>query len=489
MKKILYISIVIAGIISINSCDTRDLDLTNPNELAPDTYFTNELQIQSAVNAAYSNLQTQGLYVRHSFFSLDNMAQDNEGNSQLEQNKRLFLNFTFDSSSDIIETYWGSCYSGIAKANFIIQNQDKINAILESQLSQVRKNKFIAEARFLRAYYYFLLVCRFGDIPLYDKTESVGKGRSPKADVYKLIEEDLDFASKNLLGKSTEDKGRATKEAAFAYLGKVLLYEKKYDEALVAFNNVTGFTLEPNYFDNFTEENEHGVESIFEIEFTAAYTTDASRWGAATSGEGLAEHTFRGQEYGVLDWFNVYPSTQLLNSFEAGDKRYAGSFYSPGDSYSNGTKTMPAAFSNNRAAGWKKYQNYYHRDQENTDSGINFKVMRYADVLLMKAECLALKSAPDFPAAIALITEVRSRAGLTTTIAANKTAVFNAIVHERKVELAGEQVRFDDIIRWGIASTELAGTGFTAGKNELWPIPDREASSNSNIVGQQNPNY
>lgn len=478
---------LLSGIFLINSCDTKDLDLTNPNQLSPDTFFKTDAQVQSAVNAAYTNLQTQGLYVRHSFFSLDNMAQENEGNSQLEQNKRLFLNFTFDSSSDIIQTYWESCYSGINKANFVIQNQDKIEAIAANVMTQEKKNKFVAEAKFLRAYYYFLLVCRFGDVPLYDKVEEVGKLRSPKADVYKLIEEDLDYASKNLLGKSAEDKGRATKEAAFAYLGKVLLYQKKYDEALVAFNSVTGFSLEPNYYDNFTEENEHGIESIFEVEFSPNYTTDASRWGAASSGEGLAEQTFRGQEYGVLDWFNVYPSAQLLSSYEVGDKRFTDTFYVPGDKYNKGTMTMPA-FSNARAAAWKKYQNYYKRDHENVDSGINFKVMRYADVLLMKAECLALKAAPDFGGAIALIKEVRLRSNLTTTIAANKTAVFDALVHERKVELAGEQVRFDDIIRWGIAATELAGTGFTAGKNELWPIPDRESSSNPNI-GPQNPNF
>lgn len=488
MRKIKYITILLSGILLINSCDTKDLDLSNPNELSPDTFFKSEAQVQSAVNAAYTNLQTQGLYVRHSFFSLDNMGQDNEGNSQLEQNKRLFLNFTFDSSSDIVQTYWESCYSGINKANFVIQNQDKIDAISASLLTQARKNKFIAEAKFLRAYYYFLLVTRFGDIPLYDKVESVGKARSPKADVYKLIEADFDFASKNLLSKTAEDKGRATKEAAFAYLGKVLLYEKKYDEALLAFNNVTGFGLEEEFYDNFIEEKEHGKESVFEVEFSANYTTDASRWGSGTSGEGLAEQTFRGQEYGVLDWFNVYPSTQLLKSFEVGDKRYAATFYKAGDKYNNGTMTMPA-FSNARVAAWKKYQNYYKRDHENTDSGINFKVMRYSDVLLMRAECLALKNAPDFGGAIALIKQVRDRANLLTTIAANKTAVFNAIVHERKVELAGEQVRFDDIIRWGLASTELAGTGFTAGKNELWPIPDRETSSNPLVAGNQNPNY
>ena len=83
---------------------------------------------------------------------------------------------------------------------------------------------------------------------------------------------------------------------------------------------------------------------------------------------------------------------------------------------------------------------------------------------------------------------MRTRAGLTTTIAATKDAVFKAIVHERKVELAGEQIRFDDIMRWGTASTELAGTGYKAGKHELWPIPNRETSSNPNI-GANNPGW
>lgn len=491
MRKIKYIVVVLLGIFAINSCNDNDLELTNPNELSPETYFKNEVQVQSSVNAAYANLQTRGLYARHIFFALDNMAQENKGNPQLEGNKVPFLNFSFDASSDIIQFYWEACYLGIAKANFVIDNADKINAL--SNLSQERKNKFLGEAHFLRAYYYFLLVPRFGNLPIYTSMTTTGAARSPKEDVYKLIVADFDFASKNLLSKATEQKGRATKEAAFAYLGKALLYQKKYDEALTAFNNVTGFSLESNFYNNFMDETEHGPESIFEIEYDENLGV-ADKWGSDTSGEGVAESTLRGQEYGNLGWYNVYPSDNLLDEYEAGDKRFGETFYVPGSKYNNGANTMTAAnfasSAGNRRAGWKKYQNYYKRTDENLDSSINFKVMRYSDVLLMKAECENQRAGGSQTAAIAYIKEVRDRAGLVTTIAPTKDAVFTAIVHERKVELAGEQVRFDDIIRWGIAGTELAGTGFTAGKSELWPIPNRETSSNPNIKpSDNNPGY
>ena len=495
MKKIKYIVVVLLGIFAINSCNDSDLELTNPNQLSPETFFKNEVQVQSAVNAAYANLQTRGLYARHIFFALDNMAQENKGNPQLEGNKVPFLNFSFDASSDIIQFYWETCYLGIAKANFVLDNADKINALSNTALSQERKNKFLAEAHFLRAYYYFLLVPRFGDLPIYtSSTTVVGAARSPKADVYKLIEADFDFASKNLLSKSTEQKGRATKEAAYAYLGKALLYQKKYDEALVAFKNVTGFTLVDNFYNNFMDETEHGPESIFEIEYDENLGV-ADKWGSDTTGEGVAESTLRGQEYGNLGWYNVYPSDDILDEYEPGDKRFGDTFYVPGSKYNKGENTMTAAnFSSSaglRRAGWKKYQNYYKRTDENLDSSINFKVMRYSDVLLMMAECESMRAGGVQATAIGYINQVRARAVVPLLpLTLTKDQVFTALIHERKVELAGEQVRFDDIIRWGIANTELAGTGFTAGKSELWPIPNRETTSNPNIKpSDNNPGY
>jgi len=505
MRKIKYIVIVLSGILAINSCDTKDLEVTNPNELAPETFFKTPAQVEASVNATYANLQTIGLYGRHIFFALDNMSGENVGNSGLEGNKSPFLNFTFDQSSDIIQFYWEACFLGIAKANFVLDNADKINAIPNSALSVEAKNKYLAEAHFMRAYYYFLLVPRFGDLPIYTTQTITGNARSPKADVYKLITDDFDFATKNLLDK--DQKGRPNKRAAFAYLGKALLYQKKYDEALAALNNVTGYTLEGNFFDNFTEANEYGKESIFEIEFSSSLGS-ADRWSGTNNsgGEGLNESTLRSQEYGIPGnglegnkiggWFNVSPSDDLLAAYEPGDKRYDGTFYYAGSKYNEGKNTMtadcfksgynPPVAPTYRPAGWKKYSNLYKSETTTMDSGINFKVMRYADVLLMKAECENQRAGGSQDNAIAYIKEVRDRAGLTTTIAATKDAVFAAIVHERQVEFAGEQLRFDDLIRWNLAATVLAKNGFKTGKNELWPIPNRETSSNLKITPSDN---
>ena len=217
--------------------------------------------------------------------------------------------------------------------------------------------------------------------------------------------------------------------------------------------------------------------------------------GASNSaGTGFAESTLRGQEYGVNDWFNVYPQQGLLDEYEAGDTRFGDTFYKAGDSYANGTKNMkPEVFvtpAGTRSAAWKKYQNYYHWENEGQKSNINFRVMRYADVLLMKAECENQRAGGSQAAAIAYIKQVRDRAGLTTNIAVDKDKVFAAIVHERRVEFAGEQLRFDDVVRWGIAADKLQGTGFQAGKSELWPIPNRETTSNPNIpASNNNPGY
>lgn len=489
--KYTVFSVVIA-LLLINGCSEDNLELTNPNGLSPETFFKTEAQVQSSVNAAYANLQTRGLYTRHMFFSQDNMAHENGGNPQLEADKRQYLDFSFSSAHGPIADYWESCYRGINKANFVIGNEEKINEIDDAILSPTKKQKFIGEAKFLRALYNFLLVTRFGDIPLItDIPESAaGIAKSPQQDVYNLIISDLTAASTTLLDKGSEERGRATKGAAIALLGKVYLYQKQYGMAMAEFKKLSGYSLEADFYDNFKEETEHGVESIFEIEYDDDLG-DGAKWNSTVSGEGPNEVTFRGQEYGFNDWFNVFPSDDLLDEFEPGDARYAGSFYSVGDSFGNGSVVTAGDLTagEQRRAGWKKYQNYYKDQNEDQASGINMKYMRYADVLLMMAECENETGSQDV--AVGYINEVRARAGLADLPSGlSKSEVFNAIVHERKVELAGEQVRFNDILRWGIASTELAGTNFQIGKNELWPIPDREISSNENMSdADQNPGY
>lgn len=477
----------------IHSCNEDRLELTNPNQLSPESFFKTEAQVQSAVNAAYANLQTRGLYSRHMFFMMDCMAQENSGNPQLESDKVQYLEFSFDSSHGPIADYWESCYRGINKANFVIGNSDAINEISDSFLSQEKKKKFIAEAKFLRGLYYFLLTTRFGNIPLITAIPEGAAGFpiTPQSEVYAQIIKDLRDASNDLLIK--DDDGRAYKNAAIAILGKVLLFQKDYTGAMEQFTNLYGkYTLEANYFDNFKVETEHGKESIFEIEYDETLGRSAV-WASQVSGAGPNESTFRGREYGFLDWFNVYPSNNLLDEFEAGDKRYAGSFYSEGDTYNLGTAIVTAenltSGTGLKRAVWKKYQNYYKQPNEDSYSSINFKYMRYADVLLMMAECANELS--DQATAIGYINEVRLRAGLADLATGlTRDQVFEALVHERQVEFAGEQSRFNDIIRWGIASTELSESNFQAGTHELLPIPDREIESNEAVGPEdQNPGY
>lgn len=476
------------------SCDESNLELVNPNALSPETFFTNEEQLRSAVNASYAQNQTNALYSRLLFYMYDNMGQDNSPNPQQEANKLTYSRFTFDSSNTEIADFWDSCFKGINKANFVISNIERINEIPESIMSERLKNKYIAEARFLRGHYYYLLATRFSGVPLFSGLPESSEGipRATRDEVFAQIIEDFRFAAENLFERGEELNGRATKGAALAYLGKALLFQKQYDLAYDAFDDIVGYDLEDNYFDNFKEETEHGIESLFEIEFDRAIGT-ANKWDSNVSAQGFNESTFRGQDYGVLDWFNVYPSLDLLEEYEEGDIRLEENFYFEGDTYNNGEGVIVASDLSTtagiRPAGWRKYQNYYRRTAEEQESGINFKVIRYADVLLMKAE--AANETSRTPEAITLINRVRERAEL-NPIADNlsQQQVFDAIVHERKVELAGEQVRFDDIIRWGIASTELAGTGFQQGKHELWPIPDREISANDAINQEdQNPGY
>lgn len=173
------------------------------------------------------------------FFMMDNMAHENGGgNTQLEADKRQYLDFSFDSShGGAIGAYWESCYRGINKANFVIENSEKINAILPSVMSDEAKQKALGEAKFLRALFYFLIVTRYGDAPplittLPPPDDGVGFPKNSKDEIYAQIIKDLQEAIPALLDKGSEENGRATKGgAAQALLGKVYLFLERYDDA------------------------------------------------------------------------------------------------------------------------------------------------------------------------------------------------------------------------------------------------------------------
>lgn len=541
-KKLFVPALILSALVLNTSCDADKLELANPNELAPETYFANEAQVRAAVNAAYGQMQTHGMYNRMMWYCNDNMSHENTCNPQQELDKREFLNFSHTASHGMIYQYWASCYRGIYKANFVINNEAKIDAI--ETLSDALRDKYIGEAKFMRALYYFWLVDKFGDIPLYLDVPADGKGlaRTPKAEIWAQIETDLLDAAAKCRTKAVEESGRATSGAAWALLGKARLYQGKYPEALEAFNNVTGYSLEAKYFDNFKEEDENGEESIFEVQFSVKAGT-SSAWGAGNNDAGKNEATFRGQEYGIANWFNVYPSQDLWNEFEtdnAADKYNNGVKVDPRRSFCMlvtgdplGTAGKKVGYDTvwinpknhslgwsalNPIRGWNKYQNYYKWDSEGKEesnfSGINMKVIRYADVILMKAECQALKTPADLTAAVTLLNEIRGRGDVAMPLygSPEMNTIFpvgtvdqfkKALEHERKIELCGEQVRFPDLVRWGrlnqfitveiqntIPAADKAALVFQSPKNNLFPIPQLEIDANPNLTNlDQNPGY
>lgn len=499
MMKKLFITTLTIGVIAFTACNESKLSLTNPNDLSAETYFKTEAQLTSAVNAIYANLQTRGYYARRYFFMNDLMSQECFGLGSLESTLRAYIDYTFDPANPGFQFFWESSYQGIAKANFVIANEDKFENI-----SDEMKAKRLGEAHYMRAHYYFELVSRFGDVPLITEPATAPKGlpRVSKEEVYQLILSDLSDAISMLPEKDPSDApslGRANKGAAQALKGMVHLFRKEYAQAKVEFDAVINgpYSLVDDYYDNFKEETEHNAESIFEIQFNDAWG-GAGSWG--TAGTGVAEVTFRGMEYGFNAWRNVIPSQELLDEFEPDDPRYKYSFYSPGDTYGANDEFVIEAYVTipDSLASWRKYQRYYKQEKENMQSGVNFRFMRLANVLLMQAEVLA--NLNELGGAIALMNQVRERPSVNMPFYGTpemdargypvdtQEEVMKAIRHERMVELAGEQVRYRDIIRWGLGPQVVPN--FVTGKHELWPIPQSEIDANPDISNaDQNPGY
>ena len=500
-KSILFFAFILILLLSMNACDTNNLELNDPNSLSTlvEEFPKNESEFLAGINATYSPLQSQGLFARWMHYVLDNMGLDNQANSGIAANLNQFYEFNISPNNNNVFIYWKNCYNGIFRANILLDNIDNINKI--ETLSDAEKNAHIGELKYLRAFYYFLLTSRFGDIPLYTSGDNGIEGfpKSSREDVYQFIIADLTEASNLLLTKSEAEPGRATKGAANALLGKVQLYRKDYSAAKAAFDKVINggqYALVPNYFDNFKSETELNSESVFEVLFV--FAGGKYSWNA-NDDTGFTESNIVAAEYGFKGFHNVNPANDLVAEFEDGDIRKAESFYFPGDTYgANNDLVVTQANIGAETAAWRKYMLTYKQDTDLTFfnfSDINFRVIRYADVLLMAAE--VENELGNIAGAVSLMNEVRARVNMplygtaamdATYPVSSKDQVFTAIVHERRVELAGEMVRFPDLVRWGLADDVLPN--FKVGISEVLPIPQGEIDTNANLSNaDQNNGY
>ncbi|MGY3052438.1 hypothetical protein ACVWYG_000628 [Pedobacter sp. UYEF25] len=461
MKHIIkYIVLPVLVIsIGISGCKKDFLNQAPEATIVGQNFFKSETDIQQAVNGAYSSLIGMGLTSYWMFGEMrsDNTTyQYNPTDRGLEQ--REFIDeFLATATAPPIQQYWQENYTAISRCNDVLDHIEGITMTAES------KNKYRGEVKFLRALHYFNLVRQFGGVPLrltsvQSPSDAVSKGRAPETDIYSQIINDLTAASTSLPEKHIgADIGRATKGAAFALLGKVLLTQKKYTEALIALRQVTGYSLLADYASVFDPANKNNAESVFEIQYLGTKPELASnflyQFAPNTSGSIVTGDA--GTQLGSGSGWNI-PTQDLINAYEPGDARKDASL-------AVGFTGIDGKFVN---VPYVKKYNHGFVDRGRTND--NFPLLRYADVLLMMAECLNEQGFTAGGEAFTLLNKIRMRARLPKKTSGNanillavnnQNAFRDAIMQERRVELAFEDQRWYDLVRSGKAVAVMNAHG------------------------------
>jgi hypothetical protein len=372
-----------------------------------------------------------------------------------------------------------------------------INKVADIDMDATLKNRYLGEAHFLRALYYFDLVRAWGGVPLVTELiPSLQLNRSTPEKVYELIESDLLFAIEHLPEKTaypSDQLGRASRGAANALMAKVALFQQDYINAEkyaleVINSNVYG--LEPVFTDANGVAGEHGMESVFEI---GAAGQEAPPGNQYANVQGVRGTPNRG-------WGFNRPTPNLRSTFEEGDPRLKGTIIDLGDVIDgitiigDGPTPDVTTDEDGNIIEVEAYNRKVWTPGNDVPSqfGHNRRLIRYADVLLMAAEALNENNKPG--QALVYINKVRLRASqgddsilpdVTTT---DKDELRSVILLERRRELAMEGHRFWDLVRTGRAAQVLGPLGFVAGKHELLPIPQNEIDLSQGAL-TQNPNW
>ncbi len=455
------------------------LEVEPPYAQDADNFFSSKSDYDLALIGAYDLLQGSFLNIW-----IGEIASDNSiaGGESVTDTKGLhdIDEMIHGGVNQELRSIFRWNYAGVTRANYILENQDKIDF--------TGKDVIIAEAKFLRAYYYFQLVKFFGDVPLIvderlGTDEVKGIDRTPKSQVYSQIETDL-IAASSVLPWSSSSKGRADKGAALSLLGKVYLYQNKYTECANTLEQVIQqgkYALLPDYRTLFLVANEGHAESVFDIQYTGleggGYDCLICLEGNAAPGfHGIRQ--FNGPLYGDGNSYNL-PSQDLYDAFSAADQVRRDASILDIDAFIAAEQPnfpTPITYAIGGGGHTGFYNNKYIKKlnelglaDNDLTSPVNYTVIRYADVLLMAAEANARLS--NDGKAQGFLNEVRTRAGV-NSLSSGGQQLLEDIWSERRFELSGEGLRFFDLVRTGQAANEIQG--FTSGKNELFPIPQVE---------------
>jgi tetratricopeptide (TPR) repeat protein len=491
-KKIFIPFILTVGLILPFSGCNEFLDINPLYTQDAENFFETPDDFDRALTGAYDLLQASFMHVWIGEIASDNAiaggesVTDTEGLHEIE-------NMSHDAVNQELRSVFRWNYAGITRANYILENQNNID--FEG------KDQIIAQARFLRGYYYFQLVKFFGDVPLVvnerlGAEEVTETERTPKSEVYAQIEEDLSAAAA-VLDWTNPVKGRITKGAALGMLGKAYLYQGKYDQALTALEDIINngpYSLIPDYTELFTVDNENHSEVVFDVQYSGA---EGGSYGCLICLEGNAAPGFQGIRqyngpvYGDGNSYNL-PTQDLYDAFDANDPRREATVLDIDAFIAQQSNPSDITYAVGGGGHTGYYNNKYIKKQgeiglpdNDLTSPVNYIVVRYADVLLMAAEAHTQAATGNDGTALAYLNQVRSRVGM-PDVNASGNDLYEAILDERRYELSGEGHRFFDLVRTNRAAQEI--DGFTPNKHELFPIPQVEI----NLAGgnwSQNPGY
>lgn len=493
MKKyILYIVIVFVGI----SCSDDFLELYpkgyyHPKNYTPDQEIDASILAEGKLAETYATLrawafQWGGLGM-HGYTSPDaEKGSTPSDGGEVTQFKSL----SYTASNGPIKDYYGYCYKSIVLSNEAL--------VIANSLADtvVKKKTYIAEALFIRSVMYYRLAQAFGGVPYITTVLGANDkvpARSTRDQIWSNIEKELllaiPYLPTRMMLVASGNGGRATQNAARAVLAKTYLYQKKWAEALAQTTAIIASgdnNLSTPYAEMFTEANEFGPESVFEVYCEQKPTEKiflSSQYGQIQGFRGIPN----------LGWGFNGPSQALMDSYETGDPRKAATVLADGETI-EGKKTKADAaaykFFNKKVYVSIAERALYGRSADIQAYWLNIRLIRYADVLLMYAEAACeLGNSTEALAKLEMVRE-RARSGNTAVLpkitTTNKEELRAKIHHERRIELALEWERFFDLVRWDEAKTAI--TGFVVGKHELFPIPQTEIDKSEGVL-TQNPGY
>lgn len=514
MKHIkIFIAVFLAMLFT--GCKDDLLDRSPMSNLSPSEFYENETQCQMGLTGIYSSLPAIATVTQ--FFQLDFMS-DNNYCQDSWQGSREVGEWQQNSNSWASSAYWQQEYQTIVRANKFLVNLSK------APISDATKKVMEGEVKFLRAYAYNYLISFFGDVPLILKDQTLDSAkvsRTPKAEVLKAIISDLDDAAA-VLPETPSSAGHATKGAALALKARVLLYNEKWADAAEAAKEVIDmkkYSLFPDYAGLFEEANENNQEVIWDIEYiknSQPQPWPSTRlsfvdWPTPNVTADMIDSYYMTNGKPITDAASGYDAQ---NPYKNRDPRLAASIVLPGSDF-GGKTFIPANDQVPCGARPRKYADLDGSDSYNVS--LNYIVLRYADVLLMRAEAL-IEQGITSQEVYDLIDQVRERAGMPKVEDAEGTGLSQEqlrkiVRHERRVEFFMEGTRYLDMLRWkdeslihdvyGYVGSKLSDPNtpskwqfvtekketrkFDSAKGWLWAIPLTERQNNSNL--SQNPGY